>query len=179
MISVRVDDLFVAGRLDTLENMKYMVKLKFNTQESNKVKNFLGVYYEWGHDAKGPYAKTTMKKYVKKLVDRSDIKVQKTPGVPGTTLFNIELKEPTYIDKCRSLLDQIMCYATNVGPDMTNIARELAIHMSYPGPEHWKSLGLLTGYLEVKYIKGVIIIKPKVLNVVICVTQNIPQTKKP
>ena len=51
VISVRVDDLFVAGRMDTLENMKYMVKLKFNTQESNKVKNFLGVYYEWGHDA--------------------------------------------------------------------------------------------------------------------------------
>ena len=86
MISVRVDYLFVAGRLDTLENMKYMVKLKFNTQESNKVKNFLGVYYEWGHDAKGPYAKTTMKKYVKKLVDRSDIKVQKTPSDAGITL---------------------------------------------------------------------------------------------
>ena len=100
-------------------------------------------------------------------------------GAPGMTLSKSELKEPTYIDKYRSLLDQIMCYATNVGPYMTNIARELAIHMSYPGPEHWKSLGRLTGYLEVKYIKGVIIIKPKVLNVVICVTQNIPQTKKP
>ena len=149
-----------------------------------KVRNFLVAYYKWGHNAKGVYAKVAMEKNIKKLVDGYkkftgvDVKVQKTPGTPGTSLCNSELEYPTYIDKYRSLLDQIMCYATNVGPYMTNIARELAIHMSYPGPEHWKSLGRLTGYLEVKYIKGVIIIKPKVLNVVICVTQNIPQTKK-
>ena len=32
------------------------------------MKKFLGVYYEWGRDAKGLQAKMTMEKDVKKLV---------------------------------------------------------------------------------------------------------------
>ena len=46
---------------------------------------------------------------------------------------------------------------------MANLARELAVHMNHPGPEHWKSLGRLIGSLKVKETKGIIIIKPKVL----------------
>ena len=46
------------------------------------MKKFLGFYYEWGRDTKGPYAKMTMDKYVNKLVDGyetftgSDVKFQ-------------------------------------------------------------------------------------------------------
>ena len=74
-----------------------MIKLKFNIQEYGKAKKYLGVYYEWGHDAKGLYDKMTMDKDIKKLVDRyekfigSDIKVQKTPGAPGMTLSKSDL----------------------------------------------------------------------------------------
>ena len=74
-----------------------MIRLKFNIQESSKVRSFLGVYYEWVHDAKGPYTQVNMEKYVNKLVyiyeklTGSDLKVQKTPGAPGTTLINSEL----------------------------------------------------------------------------------------
>ena len=56
------------------------------------MRKFLGVYYEWGHDAKGPYAKVTTEKYVNKLVDGyekfigSDLKVHKILGYPGMTL---------------------------------------------------------------------------------------------
>ena len=60
VMSVHVDDEFIYGKLDTLKNTKEKVKKKFNIQESRKVNNFLGVYYEWGHDAKGTYVKMTI-----------------------------------------------------------------------------------------------------------------------
>ena len=75
-----------------------MIKLEFNIQESEKLKKFIKVYYEWVHDAKGPYAKITMQKDVKKLVDGydkftgSDLNVQKTPDSPGTTLIKSQLE---------------------------------------------------------------------------------------
>ena len=56
------------------------------------MKNFIWVYYKWGHDVKGTYAKMTMDKYFKKLVEGyknhtgSEVKVQKTPGTPGTAV---------------------------------------------------------------------------------------------
>ena len=59
---------------------------------SRKVKKFLVIYYKWGHDAKCMYAKKTMEKDVKKLVEGyekyagSNLRIQKTHGAPGTNL---------------------------------------------------------------------------------------------
>ena len=56
------------------------------------MKKFLGLCYEWVRDAKFMFAKIIMEKDVKKLVEGyekytgSDVKVQKTPGDPGTIL---------------------------------------------------------------------------------------------
>ena len=47
-----------------------------------------------------------------------------------------------------------MRYTTNVVPDMANVARELAVHMSHHGMEHWKALGRLIGYLKGKRQKA-------------------------
>ena len=50
------------------------------------------MYYEWGRNVKGSYAKITMEKYINKFVEGcenhtgSDIKVQKTPSDAGITL---------------------------------------------------------------------------------------------
>ena len=43
---------------------------------------------------------------------------------------------------------QLMWYTTTMGPYMVNTSRELAVHMSHPRLEHWKSLGRLIGYLK-------------------------------
>ena len=66
---VLVDNSFMPGRPEILEYVKGMINLKFNIQEYGKVKKFLSVYYEWDHDAKGPYAKKIMEKDINKLVD--------------------------------------------------------------------------------------------------------------
>ena len=46
---------------------------------------------------------------------------------------------------------------------MENAARELAVYMSHPDPEHRKELEFLIGYLKGKDIKFIYIIKPKVM----------------
>ena len=62
MIYFQEDDVVTAGRPDTLENIKEMINLEFNIQESRKMRKFIGVYYEWGHDTKGPSAEINMEK---------------------------------------------------------------------------------------------------------------------
>ena len=110
-----------------------------------------------------------MEKDVKKLVEGykiytgSDLRIQKTPQAPGTTLSKSDLEEPENINKYRSFLGQLMWYITKVGPDVENVARELAVHMSNPGPEHLKAMGRLIVYLKVKESKGIIIRKPNVM----------------
>ena len=131
--------LFMAGRPETLENIKEMIDLKLNIQESGKIKRFIGVYYEWAHEAKCMYTKMTMDKDINKLVDGykkftgNALKVQKTPGAPGTTIINSELKYPTGIYKYSSFVGQIIWCTMMVVPDMANAAREFAVHTSRPG----------------------------------------------
>ena len=68
VMSVHEDGVFMSGKPETLKVNSEKIKEKFNISESGKVKNFLGVYYEWGHDEKGTYAKMTMEKDANKLV---------------------------------------------------------------------------------------------------------------
>ena len=59
-----------------------------------------------------------------------------------------------------------------MGPELENYARELAVHISNPGPEYWKALGSLIGYLKGKETKGIIIRNPEVLKAVMCRDSN-------
>ena len=52
IMSVHVYDIFMTGRKDNFKKLKDLIKLKFNIQQYGKVKKFLEVYYEWGHDKK-------------------------------------------------------------------------------------------------------------------------------
>ena len=102
----------------------------------------------------------------------SDLRVQKTPGAPGMTLSKSELEEPDNINKYISFMGQLMWYTTKVGTDVVNAARELAVHVSHPGPLHWKELGRFIGCLKGKSTKGIIIRKPMVLKAVMFCDSN-------
>ena len=69
MLSFDVEGVSMAGKPDNFEKIEEMINLKFNIQESGKVKKFFGVYYKRGRYAKGAYAKMTMENEVKKLVE--------------------------------------------------------------------------------------------------------------
>ena len=88
------------------------------------------------------------------------------------TISKSDLEEPYNINKYRSFVGQLMWYTTKVGPNMANAARELAVHMSCSGSEHWKSLGRFIGYLKGKEAKSIIIRKPKVMKAVIFCDSN-------
>ena len=45
VMSVHVDDVFMAGSLETMEKIKEMINLNLNIQKFSKVKKFIGVYY--------------------------------------------------------------------------------------------------------------------------------------
>ena len=69
MMSVHVDDVFMAGKPDILEKLKELIKFNFNIPESVKRENNLGIYYELGHDENDPHTKITMEKEMNKLVN--------------------------------------------------------------------------------------------------------------
>ena len=107
VMSVHVDDAFMAGKRQTLEKIKDNIRPIFNIQYYREVKKFLRVQYEWGRDAKGSYKKMTMEKDVRKLVEDyeknngGDVKVQETPGTPGTTPSKSDVEEPQDINNYR------------------------------------------------------------------------------
>ena len=69
MMSVHVDNIFMTGKTETINNIYKNSKREFNISESRKVRKFIGVYCEGGCYMKGMYAKMTMDKDVKKLVE--------------------------------------------------------------------------------------------------------------
>ena len=51
-------------------------------------------------------------------------------------------------------MGQLMWYTTKLGPDVENAARELAVYMSYTGPENCKALEHMIGYIKGKKYKS-------------------------
>ena len=97
--------------------------------------------------------KFTMKETENAPHKKSSKRIQKTPGAPGTNLSKSDLEEPDNINKYRSLVGKLMWFTTKVVPDVANQARELTLHMSHPGLEHWKTLGRFIGCLKVNRSK--------------------------
>ena len=66
------------------------------------------------------YVKMTMEKDVKNLVEGYkkytgiNLRIQKIPGSPGTTLSKSDLEDPDNTDKYRSFVGQLMWYTTKV-----------------------------------------------------------------
>ena len=94
------------------------------------------------------------------------------------TLSKSDLEEPDNINNYRSFMEQLMWYMNKVGPDMVNVARELAVYIRHPGPEHWKALGRLIGYIKGNDTKGIAIRKPKVIKAVMLYESNYATDKE-
>ena len=91
-----------------------------------------------------------------KIYTGSDLRVQKNIRAPGTTLSKSDLEELDNINKYRSFVVHLMWYTKNVGPEVANAARELAVHMIHPEQDYWKALGRLIGYIKGKEAKCII-----------------------
>ena len=70
-----------------------------------------------------------------------------TPGYPGKALLKAE-GEPERLTEYRSFVGKLLFAMKKTYPELANPVRELATHMETPGPEHWKSIGRMIGYLK-------------------------------
>ena len=61
---------------------------------------------------------------------------------------------------------------------MANQTREMVVHMSHPGPEHWKALGCLNCSIKVKETKGIVIRKHKFMKAVMFCYSNYTTDKE-
>ena len=56
--------------------------------------------------------------------------------------------DPVDIDDFRSLVGKCMFFTTKICPKTGSVVRALSGHMSSPGPDHWKAMGRLIGYMK-------------------------------
>ena len=172
VMSIHVDDSMVAGMKEDLNKFYEKVRTRFNITELGTLSKYLGVRYEWLNDKdKKPYVKITMKDTAEAFVRKYEectgkkAKLAATPGYPNQVLIKNE-GETVDIDNYRSLVGKLLFYIVKVGPDCANAGRDLARHMANPGPEHWKAMGRMAGYLKNKIMHGHIMRVPRNLSVV-------------
>ena len=99
------------------------------------------------------YCKATMDKKVTAIIESyeqyigKEAKVFRTPGTPNENLVKHE-GDPVDIDDFRSLVGKVMFFTTKICPKTGSVVISLVGHMSSPGPNHWKAMGRLIGYMK-------------------------------
>jgi hypothetical protein len=77
-----------------------------------------------------------MPKMVKEVQEKFEVATKKKPKVATTPGFPNKVLEKNQgeienLDDYRSIVGKIMYYTTKLAPELSNVARELATHLSY------------------------------------------------
>ena len=67
VLNVHVDDVMVSVKQADVDDLKAKVKTKFGISDLGRVKNHLGMMYDWSDNEKGPYVELTMEKMLQRL----------------------------------------------------------------------------------------------------------------
>ena len=78
----------------------------------------------------------------------------------------------------RSFVGKLLFAMKKTYPELANLVRELAMHMDTPGPEHWKSIGRMIGYLRHEAVHGLQFNIPKDMAIVGCVDSDFATNKE-
>ena len=169
---VHVDDVLLSGTRKTIDKFKTKMRERFNVSELGLLKKHLGVWYDWKKDKNGEvYVVASMPKLEDEIIElyetamKKSVKGSETPGYPNKVLSK-NTGETVKMTEYRSLVGKIMYLMTKLAPDLANLARELAQHLSNPGEEHWKSLERMVGYIKAKHYEGLIYRKSKKLRAI-------------
>jgi hypothetical protein len=171
-VVVYVDDCIVAGSPECVKFIKEAIKEKYTITELGPLKKHLGVNYERKKDGLGEYFEISMTEFTKAMIKDfkeyvgRNAKAYSTPAFPGTSLPKMDPnKEVIELDKYRSAVGKLLWLVKKLAVDCSNIARELASHMDRPGPEHWKALERVIGFLSVNNERVLKLRKPKTLTI--------------
>jgi len=168
ILALYVDDTLIAGTRSEVDWLYEQVQKKFKIEKLGRLKKHLGIWWEWHKDGNQTYLSASMDKMIEdirikfKAAVGRDAKQASTPGFPGQMLTKNK-GDVIMLDEYRSLVGKIMYYATKIGPDICNAARDLATHLSSPSYEHWKALERCVGYLTSLKDSKLIFRKPREL----------------
>ena len=98
--------------------------------------------------------------YVKDIVDKykeefGECRSFPMPGYPGKALLKAE-GEPERLTEYRSFIRKLLFAMKKMYLELANPVHKLATHMDTLGPEHWKSIGQMIGYLKQEAVHGLI-----------------------
>lgn len=152
---IHVDDTLVAGPPKWVQWYKEMVGLRFKYRDEGKLKKHLGVWYEWKTDpeTKERCVVATMPQLVNEIIEAYEkykggpVKEYDTPGYPNQSLKK-HLEEAMDPKEYRSIVGKYMYLVTKIMPEGANTARDLTKHFQNPGPDQWKSVERMVGYLK-------------------------------
>jgi hypothetical protein len=133
------------------------------------LKKHLGISYDWKRYKLGnTYLEATMPKMIEEISEKFEKATGKktiaydTPGTPGKSWRKNE-GAMIELDVYRSIVGNIMYYASKIPPDKSNAVRELAGHLSNPGAKHWRALERCVGYLTSQGTQALCLRKPREL----------------
>jgi hypothetical protein len=137
------------------EKIKRDISGRYTITDLGPLKKYLGVSYEWKVDKVGEYYEIAMKEFTKSMIqdfktnNGRDAKAYLTPGFPGTSLFELEEgRKIVNLDWYRTAVGKLLWLVKKNAVDCSNIARELSSHMDKPGPDHWKAMERVIGFLN-------------------------------
>ena len=167
IVSVTVDDCAITGTKEKADWFMNQLEKRFSITRGGEMKKHLGINYEWGVLENGKaFCKATMDKKVDCSVAAYEEHIGKeakefvSPGKPHEYLSKHE-GDPVDIDMYRSLVGQVMFFATKLGPTIGNAVRVLSGFMGNPSETHWKALGRLIGYMKYMKVKGLMYVEPE------------------
>jgi hypothetical protein len=151
MMVIHVDDCAIAGKKETVAEIKKAIAKQLSIKDEGRLSKHLGVSYEWNSDGslmihQSDYIRDIIESYEAKFGETRSFP---TPGYPGKTLFKNE-GEPDSTTEYRSFVGKLLFAMKKTYPELANPVRELSSHMENPGEENWIAVGRIVGYLKHK-----------------------------
>ena len=153
---IHVDDCAISGMPETVENIKRAIGKQLSVKDEGILSRHLGVSYTWNEDGslkihQNDYVDEIIKKFEK---DFGKCRSFATPGYPGHSYLKFE-GEPVMLTEYRSYVGKLLFAMKKTYPELANSIRELATHMDNPGPDQWKGVERICGYLKYEATHGI------------------------
>ena len=159
MCAVFVDDTLVTGFEQEVKKFYAEFQKHYKIEILGRLAKHLGVTWTWDKEDGNTVLKASMPAMEAEIIAMVEeqlgkkLKEQPTPGYPGKILAKHD-GEPVDLDAYRSIVGKLLYFMTKVAPELANACRELSSHMANPGPEHWKAIERIAGYLKGRKVKS-------------------------
>lgn len=153
-ILVYVDDLFIAGELSKIKEVKEQLSLQFKMKDLGRLSLFLGMQLV----QRDNYLFLTQRHYLRRILEKynmDDCNAVTTPVPAGAKLVALQVdKDGNAVgikdhDAYRTLVGSLLYASTHTRPDIAWAVGLLSRYLQAPGATHWSIAKHL-----LRYIKG-------------------------